>query len=183
MELLLVSGVEVNAINGKDKTPVYLAVKFEKLKLVGSEEHIALAKTLLDRGASPSCRNNDGSMALHVAVQDKDESLARLINVKHCFYVSPLAVAMLIDHGANINHKDAQGRMALMLVINQQNYATMQHLIEHGSLINERDCHDNTALHMLLANLHAKKMSNTCWSEAPMSTSRIATDTRPLLTR
>ena len=67
------------------------------------------------------------------------------------FFQNSEMIGLLLDNGANINHKDGYGRTALFEAVNHFNYIdALRLLINNGANINLKDIDGNTALYVAL---------------------------------
>jgi ankyrin len=107
------------------------------------------------------------SNPLHRAVQECDETAVRhlltrwrvnsLDGIRFTSNISPLQVAakaghlpivaMLLEMGARINHKDSEGKTALIYASEQGHSAVVSHLLSTGADINAADKEGLTPLH------------------------------------
>ncbi|KAI9309588.1 ankyrin repeat-containing domain protein [Cunninghamella echinulata] len=97
-EALIKAGANVNACDPQDGTPaLHYAVKSEKIPFV---------RLLLKNGASTNLVDNMGQTALHWAIESSKNQNNRSMRVER----------LLLDHGADINTKDAFGRSPIQVV-------------------------------------------------------------------
>lgn len=86
-------------------------------------------RLLLERGADPNLRDNDGACALHHA---------------H----NRLEVELLLAHGADMTLRDSHGRTPLQTVLEERRYEAARSLLEHGADCRISDFDGKTALHL-----------------------------------
>jgi uncharacterized protein len=114
VDRLIKSGVNVNAKNDYDATPLTEAA------LNGNTP---MMERLLKAGADPNVPTADGMTALMI--------VSRGTNVK--------AAKLLLDHGANVNAAETQKKQtALMWAAAQSQPAMVKELIAHGADVNAR---------------------------------------------
>ena len=88
VKLLVEHGVNVNARDGADMTPLHYAAKGNVFKTV---------KLLVEHGADVNAQDGNGMTPLHYAAMGKVFKTVKL----------------LVDHGANVNARDGEGNTAL----------------------------------------------------------------------
>jgi ankyrin repeat protein len=168
--LLVVHGANVNAQDESEATPLHLASAFRKLILVrffldngvnanvedklgqkplhqvaGSDSyrdddasHFDIAQLLMERGADVKAQDKSHVTPLHLA----------------SYQLKPKLVLLFLDHGANTNAEDDQGRTPLYRVVQDMNYSykdrftAAQLLIEHGADVNIQDKSRVSPLHL-----------------------------------
>lgn len=97
------------------------------------EDNTALIRVLLEHGANPNIRNEDGLTPL----------------METCHYHRLETSQALLEHGANPNAKSPVGITPLMMACKGQDAKTvscLRLLIEHGAEVNTTDKMDQTAL-------------------------------------
>jgi ankyrin repeat protein len=127
-------------------------------------ENTALVKALLDRGADPNVRDEDGNTPLIKATQYGHTSTARLlldhsadIHVRNNRGVTALIYAgirhptgmieLLLDRGADVNDRDHYGDTALMFACEYECYrAGLERLLEAGADVNAKGEYGYTPL-------------------------------------
>jgi len=167
IEILLQKGCDVNQSTGNERWPIHLAS--------GPKGSLAALKMLLRHGADISSIRGDGFSALHIiAEQPQENSLDKLdaliaagadinsttpkgqsvihIAVSHDQTFSrrdllQLISAMIEKHGADLNHKDGEGKTALMISLEVSFDEAFDLLIAHGCDTAAVDSIHRTALH------------------------------------
>nr|BDT34765.1 ankyrin repeat domain-containing protein [Myxococcus sp. MH1] len=132
LAVLLKAGVDVNAPNGQEETPLMLAATFK--------DQPKLTELLLEHGASVETVNDRGWTALMWAIRAGNEG----------------AVERLIAKGANVNHlaTDDEGDTALTLTVNEDElFSTpspriVSALLRAGANPNQPNARGWTPLHL-----------------------------------
>ncbi|KAN0137936.1 Ankyrin repeat-containing domain protein [Lactarius tabidus] len=166
--LLMERGADVNAQDEDHETPLHLASCFLEAKLV---------RMLLDHGAKVNAEDKQGRTPLHRVPGPRSHSdedcfiVARQlvdrgadVNAGHKDHETPLHLAsrflqvklvqMFLDHGANINVKDSQGRTALHRVLedshnsDEDRFGVARLLVERGADVNMTDNYHETPSHL-----------------------------------
>jgi ankyrin repeat protein len=178
--LLLEHGADVNARDSNHRTPLFLAMQHETSNL---------ARFLLENGADPDLKNKAGKAPLHILLGIQDSSwdgryhstvhilvVAQLlledgadVNTRDNIHNTPLFLAMrheasnlvrfLLEHGANPNLQNKEGKTPLHKLFGPQDSGWAPHyhsadyisivaqlLLEHGADVNSRDNDHNTPL-------------------------------------
>ena len=148
-QLLIERGADPNAQDGHGATPLHAGVVsqwrgfqtgvFENMevgKIGGQIPTVSapevITQLLLEHGAGPNARNDDGATPLHVA------SRAGRLKV----------VERLLELGANLHARDNEGRTPLHAASGMGKVAVAQLLIEHGADPNVQDGQGSTPLHV-----------------------------------
>ena len=95
-------------------------------------DSLQTVQMLLDRGANPLARDDDGMRPIHYLTgNDTDE----------------LKIAdLLLKSGEEVNVTDNRGNTPLMTISGSKNIPTVRYLIAHGANVNQRNEGGNTAL-------------------------------------
>jgi ankyrin repeat protein len=112
VRMLVAAGADVRAKSKMGRTPLYLAA--------ANDGSSATVKLLLDRGASPTERDNQQSTPLLAATSSND-----LASIK-----------MLLEHGADANDTDAAGLTPLMNAAGNGNLKAIEMLLARGAAVN-----------------------------------------------
>ncbi|MDR2192671.1 MAG: ankyrin repeat domain-containing protein [Endomicrobium sp.] len=174
LKLLIEAGADVNASDKKGMT----ALMFASLK---PDENGEFIKILLDAGADVSKKNKKGETALKIALASQDKSKAGdsaavklLLKANTRFSSSsssnsdaakttelikavtvsfnPAKVKALVDEGADIEEKDAEGNTVLMVASKHSNAEPIKTLIALGANVNAKNDAGQTPLMIACAN-------------------------------
>lgn len=102
-------------LNTKNETPLHLAVRNYKSKLI---------KKLLAGGANPNIENFDGETPLHYGVKS---------------WISFNGINLLLSHGANINAKDKNGQTPLHAAAERGRPEIANLLLANGAIISKNN--------------------------------------------
>jgi ankyrin repeat protein len=105
-----------------------------------SSHSYEIAKLLLEHGANPNLKDDDGGTALMYATRDRSGKL-------------PL---LLLQHGADLNLKDNGGNTALFHAVELGNDKTIQLLLQSGAKIGDVNSSGRTALDLAKRYNHKK---------------------------
>ncbi|NTD99995.1 hypothetical protein G6M26_42905 [Agrobacterium tumefaciens] len=182
LELLINEGLEVNAANIVKKTPLIVAIEFNK------PEYLDI---LLQNGANPNDLDQDGNSAFYYAVAHKQDlniylklrdfgspdfdtvnkdGVATLFEFLRMMYVSDKNLELLrnlISDGADIYQASiyySKEKTPVDLIAEKQP-EVLQAILDSGNLdVNRQDDHGNTLLHKVCAfnvNFEAEKAKET----------------------
>lgn len=172
------AGADANATKNDDGIPVlHLAMG-----------HSGIVKMLLDHGADPDIRDNDGNCALHTACgeichQDCDIADARLllergvnVDTRNKFEATPLIdncwccdnslgfIKFLIENGADVNAQDDRNNTALLNAVNDGQTEVVKLLLEHGAVASA-DISGDYGTPLDFAQSRYEEFDNECWLE------------------
>ena len=156
VEILVKLGMDVNATNNKNDTPVLWAAR---------NNHIQTVRKLIDLGADVNHENDKGSTPLYWSVRYGfpelleiliKEGKANIHQRRKLGLVSPIVLAsalgyadvlrILLDNGADVHTRITAGMTALHHAAVEGNEDIIRMLIDHGSDVDEADDAGNTAL-------------------------------------
>lgn len=129
----------------------------EQLARAAAFADLAAVETLLDRGADVNAKHKDGWTALMSAVSGRYWTLAKVF---HGLYEETALMPafesglsgradvakLLIQNGANVNAKAADGTTALMLATRSVGADVVQALLDYGADVNAKTADGTTAL-------------------------------------
>jgi ankyrin repeat protein len=157
VELLVSHGAEINPTEKEPpSTPLLTAI---------GRGHYEVAKYLISKGADVLVISQSGYTALHAASASGNPQVVELVissnidvNAKAKDGVTPLRLAAqanditdiaasLINHGADVNIPDQDGRTALNWAVTMHHTKTVELLLQHGADVNIVDNLGMTALH------------------------------------
>ena len=165
VRLLVARGADLEAENSELKVntrlkPLHIAVKKGRLEIVvyllsrganieascqmkrtpliwaAREQHTEILQYLLERGADFHKVDSHGWTALHEAVCTQHSASLRLIE----------CIDALVDHGIDVDAKDAEMETALHVASREATPATVEHLISKGASV-EAESFRGTPLH------------------------------------
>jgi len=160
VDICLNHGLDINGAGVQGQTPLYLA---------SMGGHVDVIRHLVERGGDTHGVSRSGNTLLHIAAyQGHTGALDALIGLgldvnaaPNQYGHTPLmaalwfnhfdAVQLLIDRGANIQHRDSHGESLLHNAAAQGNFDLAQLFIEHGLDVNVTDNNGATPLAMAAA--------------------------------
>jgi ankyrin repeat protein len=102
------------------------------LHLASEEGHVAVARLLVNHGASLSAQTNDGWTPLHVAIK--------------CGYLE--LVRLFLEHGASVSAQIKDGWSSLDIASERGDLNFVQLLLEHGADPSAQNMHVGAPLHL-----------------------------------
>jgi ankyrin repeat protein len=131
--VLLERGANINMRNHEGQTALH--------KASSRRDDIVIMYLILKHHPDVNALDNNGSIALHLAISDANSWYARR------------AVGLLLEHGANINLRNGQGQTALHSA-SLRGYPNIIHLIlNHGADVDAQDNDGSTPLHLIISKL------------------------------
>ncbi len=116
------------------------------LHFAATNNHVYIAKALLNKGADPMAKADKGITPMRLAarqgsVEMIDCLLAHKVDINKSFALfnaafyseSTDAMSLLIKRGADVNHPDPQGVTPLFAAISVSSLANVQFLLSHGA--------------------------------------------------
>ncbi|MCY4173941.1 MAG: ankyrin repeat domain-containing protein [Cyanobacteria bacterium MAG CAR3_bin_5] len=122
------------------------------LRSAAEANNLTVLKVLLDAGADPNARNENGETPLHEAVTRGNWGVVKLPGERlpRGWWSSGgnlEVVKLLLDAGADLNARDPDGATPLHLAAYEDNPEAMKVLLNAGVAPNTRDKHGATPLH------------------------------------
>ena len=128
--LLLKNGADVNMRDKDNQTPLHLAIRRNRIRLVG---------VLLEHGADANAENNLVMTALHVLSKSGIGLEGDILDY----------VLLLLKYGAEVDKRDKCNRTLLHLAIRRNQFALAGVLLEHGADPIAENDEGQTPLHIL----------------------------------
>lgn len=123
--LIKIKRVDINEIDNEGNTPLIIAFEMYNLEA---------AEILLDNGADPNIKNNDGKSALHFVM-------------KYSFLPNIYLLHHLLNAGANVNEIDNEGNSPLIVALSNTNFKFAKILFDHGANPTIKNKNGKSALH------------------------------------
>ncbi|XP_037281744.2 transient receptor potential cation channel subfamily A member 1 homolog [Rhipicephalus microplus] len=140
----------------QNKTPLHYAVE---------NNHVEIARFLLEKGVDPNCSSSTGLTALHLAAMRGGVPMCQLLmdhgaatdvladgNKTPLFLAAtndrPRIVAFLLDKGAGIEDRDVEGNSPLLGAVDSGSVEVVKLLLGRGADIESRNNDDRNVLHM-----------------------------------
>ncbi|GFR98468.1 LOW QUALITY PROTEIN: ankyrin repeat protein [Elysia marginata] len=178
--MLLDAGMDVNHVSGKKQTALWVAVE---------NKHYALAEILIKRGANVNIattgnvtilmhalRHNTAAFSeliiksgadVNAADSNGDTALFSALN-RHTQHKGE-KVALLLRHGADINHSNLMTKTPLMIAAAlDRNLYVFKLLLASGPDVNAQDLNGNTALHVAVESRGEDKLKDLVSNGADM---------------
>ena len=132
-QLLIERGANVDALDENHDTPLIRAVE---------RCWTTIARILLEHGAEPNVKNNDGKTLLHVLLgsdwgYDDEDGAQRIAQ-------------LLLEHGVSVDAQDEDHKTPLHLAVKCGTPELTQTLLEHGADPNMKDKEGKTPLDLVL---------------------------------
>eukprot|EP00833_Pecoramyces_ruminatium_P014951 jgi/Orpsp1_1/1188983/evm.model.d7180000068662.1 len=118
-------------INAKDINGNYPLITFIRSDRCS---HLNLLLYLLEKGADPNVKDNNGYSPLIISIQ-KEFEMGENVPTSY--------VQVLIEHGADINEKDANGNSILSLAVQKNCVRLVDFFLKHGCSMDEKDASGN----------------------------------------
>ncbi|EGD77719.1 hypothetical protein PTSG_08810 [Salpingoeca rosetta] len=122
LEVLVQLGVDINAIDGEGRTPLFLAA---------AQGHTAAAEVLLSNGGLVDIQNHDGHTALHMAAHEGHTDMC----------------SRLIKAGARVDVRDTEGNTPLLYACTNTQTEACEVLLKAGATVTTGDVEGRTLVH------------------------------------
>lgn len=148
----------------------------EALYVAIEEGRLEVLEELIKEGADFNCENGNKDTPLIYAIQnafaDTEFSSQAQSRVRSRFYKRRGIVRALLEAGANVSHKNKQGKTALMEAVSRHDFYTVQKLLQASEIktgsffgfgkkpINYADIDGNTALIIAIKNVRTSYIDN-----------------------
>lgn len=165
----LADGADVNALSTTGESPLVLALKRARKDEISSINGAKIARDILqcpalDLTSTHSARHQAG-LAMEAAIEGGHAGLISMLvacgatltpihreDAPYLVYAAFLGrdipvIKALLDAGADVNTRDAQGMTALMAAAYTSQADTIRYLLSRGADLHTRDAEGNTALH------------------------------------
>ena len=137
LQLLIDSGTNINKKNKFDNTPLIYAAQYNTLEIVSF---------LISNGAEVNILDSAGDVPLLAAALENHD---------------PQVITILLKAGADINHKNNDGKTAVLLAAEYNNIEVIKTLIEAGADLDEKDNDGKSAQNYINARDELKELHKT----------------------
>ena len=120
-KLLIEAGVDVNARNVEDRTPLHIASERSQVRLM---------ELLLENGCDPDAQDLGGSAAVHILPMEEHFDCLKI----------------LVEGGANVNLKDRKLKTSLHHAAGNCCVESVRYLVDHGAVVDAKDSLGRTPL-------------------------------------